>query len=96
MAPASPLVLMHSAVNRVNYSGKVAGPNQRISALMALKGVTLHSAYTMGLEDDYGSISPGKYANFTILSNNPLTIDPLLIKSIKIKGTSVEGRLFKN
>ena len=96
MAPASPLVLMHSAVNRVNYSGKVAGPNQRISALMALKGVTLHSAYTMGLEDDYGSISPGKYANFTILSQNPLTIDPLLIKSIKIKGTSVEGRLFKN
>jgi predicted amidohydrolase YtcJ len=50
----------------------------------------------MGLEDDYGSISPGKYANFTILSHNPLTIDPLLIKSIKIKGTSVEGRLFKN
>ena len=96
MAPASPLVLMHSAVNRINYANKVAGPNQRISAITALKGVTLNSAYTMGLEDDYGSISPGKYANFTILSHNPLTIDPLLIKDIEIKGTAVEGRLFKN
>ena len=54
MAPASPLVLMHSAVNRINYANKVAGPNQRISAITALKGVTLISAYTMGLEDDYG------------------------------------------
>ena len=96
MAPASPLVLMHSAVNRINYANKVAGPNQRISPLTALKGVTLNSAYTMGLEDDYGSISPGKYANFTVLSHNPLTIDPLLIKDIEIKGTAVEGRLFKN
>ena len=96
MAPASPLVLMHSAVNRINYANKVAGPNQRISAITALKGVTLNSAYTMGLEDDYGSISPGKYANFTVLSHNPLTIDPLLIKDIEIKGTAVEGRLFKN
>ena len=96
MAPASPLFLMHSAVNRINYANKVAGPNQRISAITALKGVTLNSAYTMGLEDDYGSISPGKYANFTVLSHNPLTIDPLLIKDIEIKGTAVEGRLFKN
>jgi len=95
MAPASPLVLMHSAVNRVNYADEVAGPNQRISAITALKGVTLNSAYTLGIEDNYGSITPGKFANFTILSENPLSIDPLRIDQINVEGTIVEGRLFQ-
>lgn len=95
MAPASPLALMHAAVNRINYANEVAGPNQRISSLNALKGVTLNAAYVLGLESDYGSISPGKYANFTLLEENPLTVDHLLIKDIKVKGTIVEGRLFE-
>jgi len=95
MAPASPLVLMHSAVNRINYADEVAGPSQRISPLTALKGVTLNSAYTLGIEDDYGSIIPGKFANFTILSDNPLAIDPLKIDQINVEGTIVEGRLFQ-
>ncbi|MDA9932450.1 amidohydrolase [Gammaproteobacteria bacterium] len=95
MAPASPLVLMHSAVNRINYADEVAGPNQRISALTALKGVTLNSAYTLGIEDNYGSITPGKFANFTILSENPLSINPLRIDQINVEGTIVEGRLFQ-
>ena len=95
MAPASPLVLMHSAVNRINYADEVAGPSQRISPLTALKGVTLNSAYTLGIEDDYGSIIPGKFANFTILSDNPLAIDPLKIDKINVEGTIVEGRLFQ-
>ena len=95
MAPASPLVLMHSAVNRINYADEVAGPSQRISPLTALKGVTLNSAYTLGIEDDYGSIIPGKFANFTILSDNPLAIDPLKIDQIHVEGTIVEGTLFQ-
>jgi predicted amidohydrolase YtcJ len=95
MAPASPLVLMHAAINRINYADEVAGPNQRISALTALKGVTLNSAYVLGIENDYGSISPGKYANLTVLSDNPLSIDPLKIDKINVIATIVEGRFFQ-
>ena len=94
MAPASPLVLMDAAVNRINYANKVAGPNQRIDPLTALKGVTINSAYTLGIESEYGSITPGKYANMTILSDNPLTINPLKIKDINIIGTIEEGKYF--
>ena len=94
MAPASPLVLMDASVNRINYANKVAGPNQRIDPLTALKGVTINSAYTLGIELEYGSITPGKYANMTILSDNPLTINPLKIKDINIIGTIEEGRSF--
>ena len=94
MAPASPLLLMDAAVNRINYANKVAGPDQRIDALTALKGVTINSAYTLRIESDYGSITPGKYANLTILSENPLNIDPLKIKHINVIGTIEEGRSF--
>ena len=94
MAPASPLVLMDAAVNRINYANKVAGPDQRIDALTALKGVTINSAYTLGIESSYGSITPGKYANLTILSDNPLTINPLKIKDIDIIGTVEEGKFY--
>jgi predicted amidohydrolase YtcJ len=96
MAPASPLVLMHAAVNRINYADKVAGPNQRISVLEALEGVTLNAAYTINLEKDYGSISVGKYANLTVLAENPLTINPLKIKDIEIRGTIEEGKVFRS
>ena len=92
MAPGSPLVLMHAAVNRINFANEVAGPKQRVSPLAALKGVTLHAAYIMGLENDYGSISEGKLANFTILSENPLSVNPQTIKDIEIKATIVEGK----
>jgi len=92
MAPASPLLLMHAAVNRINFANKVAGPNQRISPETALRAVTYNAAYVLGMEHDYGTISSGKYANFTLLSDNPLTIDPLKIKEIKIRSTMVEGQ----
>jgi hypothetical protein len=92
MAPGAPLHLMHSAVNRINFANNVAGPKQRVPALSALEAVTIDAAYIMGLEKDYGSISIGKLANFTILSDNPLTIDPKLIKDIEIKSTVVEGK----
>ncbi len=94
MAPAAPLILMDSAMNRLNFANKVAGPKQRITALAALKAVTLNAAHTMQLEDRYGSISIGKVANFTILDKNPLTINPLEIKNIKVQGTFSRGNYF--
>ena len=91
MAPASPLMLMHSAVNRDNFAGKVAGPNQRISKIEALRAVTINAAYVLRLEKMYGSIEIGKYANFTVLNRNPLIINSNEIKNIKILGTVLKG-----
>jgi hypothetical protein len=47
----------------------------------------------MQMEKEVGSIVPGKLANFTILAENPLTVDPLTIKDIPIWGTVQEGRV---
>ena len=91
MAPASPLMLMHAAVNRDNFAGKIAGPNQRISKIEALKAVTINAAYVLRLEKMYGSIEVGKYANFTALNQNPLMIKDNQIKDIEILGTVLKG-----
>jgi predicted amidohydrolase YtcJ len=93
MAPGQPLLLMWSGVNRVTNDGNVRGPQQRVSRLGALKAVTLNAAYSLRLDDEVGSIEPGKLANFTILAQNPVTSDPMNIKDIKVWGTVHEGRV---
>lgn len=93
MAPADPLFLMWCAVNRITTSGRVAAPEQRVSAEDALRGVTIEAAYSLKLEDEVGTISPGKRANFTVLADNPLAVDPLKIKDIAVWGTVMEGRV---
>lgn len=91
MAPADPLYLMWCGVNRITTSGRVAAPNQKVSRENAMKAVTIEAAYSLKLENQMGSIEPGKLANFTILSDNPITCDPLILKDIKVWGTVVEG-----
>ncbi|WP_241488770.1 amidohydrolase [Shimia sp. SK013] len=91
MAPGDPLFLMWCAVNRITTSGRIAGENQRVSRDGALRGVTLEAAYSLGLEADRGSIEVGKLANFTILEDNPLTVDAVTIKDIGVWGTLMEG-----
>jgi predicted amidohydrolase YtcJ len=93
MAPGQPLFLMWSAVNRVTNDGNLRGGEQRVSRLGALKAVTLNAAYSLQLENEVGSIEPGKLANFTVLADNPITCDPLKIKDISVWGTVLEGRV---
>ena len=92
MAPADPLYLMWCGVNRITTSGRVAAPDQKVSREGALKAVTIEAAYSLKMEDQIGSIQAGKLANFSILSDNPVTCDPLKIKDITVWGTVVEGK----
>lgn len=94
MAPASPLVLIDSAVNRINMAGKIAGPKQRINVVQALESVTKNSAYILGVEKNYGTISEGKYANITLLDKNPLIVKKENLKEINVVGTIIEGQYF--
>ena len=87
MAPADPLFLMHCAVNRQTFSGRIAAPDQRVSRLGALKAVTLEAAFSLQMEEQVGSIVPGKLANLTILNDDPVDCDSSLIKDIVVWGT---------
>jgi predicted amidohydrolase YtcJ len=92
VTPVNPLMLVWDAVNRLTSSGKVLGPDQRIPVEAALRAVTLDAAWQNFEQDRKGSIEPGKLADFVVLSDNPLTIDPVKIRDIKVLETIVGGR----
>lgn len=80
------------AVNRITKNGVLIGEEERISPLDALKAVTIHAAYQYFEEDQKGSLKEGKYADFVILSHNPLTVPVEEIKDIKVLETIKEGK----
>jgi predicted amidohydrolase YtcJ len=92
MAPAEPLTLVWAAVNRIGSDGEVWGPDQRLSLDLALRAVTLEAAWSLGLEEEIGSIRPGKRADFTVLGADPHEVEPEAIRDIPIWGTVLDGR----
>lgn len=96
MAPAKPLLLAWCAVNRLTMSGKVAGPEERISVQEALKAITINAAYALQKEKEIGSIVPGKLADLTIIEQDPLSIAPEKLKDIPVWGVVFEGKVFQN
>ncbi len=84
--------VMSATVNRVSRSGKVMGPDERLSPLEALKTITLWGAYQHFEEKTKGSLEVGKLADMVILDRNPLTVDPMSIKDIKVVETIKEGK----
>ena len=92
VTPMSPLQAVWSGVNRVTRSGKVLGPEQRVTPLEALRAVTIDAAWQNFEGDIKGSIESGKLADFVVLDENPLTIDPMKIRDIPVLETIVGGR----
>jgi predicted amidohydrolase YtcJ len=95
VTPLGQLHTMWCAVNRVTPSGLVLGEQERISPSSALRAVTLGSAYQLHLDAEFGTIECAKAADFTVLEDNPLTVDPMEIKDIGVWGTVVAGTPFE-
>ena len=90
----APLFTAWCAVNRLTASGRVLGPAERLTVAEALHAVTLGAAYTLKLDTEIGSIETGKRADFAILEDDPLSVDPAALKDITVWGTVVGGRVF--
>ena len=84
-------MLVWCSVNRTTKEGKTLGPEQRISAYAALRAVTIDAAWQNFEERTKGSIEVGKLADFVVLAENPLSVEPARIKDIRILETIVGG-----
>ncbi|WP_260446936.1 amidohydrolase [Chryseobacterium lactis] len=91
VTPPDLITAVYAAVNRKTRSGMILGPNERITPLEALKAITINGAYQLQEENKKGSIKAGKLADFVILDQNPLTINPENLRSIKVLETIKEG-----
>lgn len=46
------------------------------------------------MDDEIGSIEAGKRADFAVLEQDPLTVDPMDLKEIPVWGTVMGGKKF--
>ena len=91
MAPMEPLTLAWTAVNRVTSQGSKFSQDQRVDVYTALQAITINAARVLNLENEIGSIELGKNANFVLLDENPLKMEPITLKDIKVLGTVYRG-----
>jgi predicted amidohydrolase YtcJ len=85
---------MYAAVTRQDLAGRPAGgwrPEHRFTRLEALKSYTIWAAWAMFAEKRQGSLAPGKLADFTVLSADPLTCPAEEIKNIQALRTVIGG-----
>lgn len=95
MAPSQPLLLAWSAINRVTADGNSFRDDLKITAYQGMQAITKNAAIIMGTDDIMVTIEGGKLANFTILDENPLAVDSLHIKYIKIHVAVYKGKMRK-
>ena len=89
--PFDPRMAIQGMVTRTGWDGKTWGANQRISVEEALRVNTINGAYNSHEEAIKGSITPGKLADFVVLSEDLFTVDQDKIKDIQIVRTVVGG-----
>ncbi len=92
VAPLDQMMMLWSAVNRVSRAGAQIGPGQRVTAYEGLKSMTEWAAEQYGEQDSKGTLEPGKLADLVILDRDPLQVEPMAIRDIKIVETLKEGR----
>ena len=74
-------------------TGEVLGPEQCLSVEQAIRSYTINGAWQDHQEQVRGSIEVGKLADFTVIGENILAVDPNKIHETPILYTIVDGRI---
>lgn len=96
VAPLSPMWSIYAAATRATLDGKNPEgwvPEQKLTVAEAVEAYTVGSAYAEFQEKEKGSITPGKLADFVVLSDNIFKIPPAQIKNVKVEATYLGGKL---
>src|SRR5690606_1871034 len=90
----SPFLTFYAAVARQDLDGYPEGGYQMKDALSreeTLKGMTIWAAYSNFEENEKGSIAPGKFADFVILSDDIMTIPTKEIPNVRAEQVFLGG-----
>ncbi|MDP9468744.1 MAG: amidohydrolase family protein, partial [Chloroflexota bacterium] len=87
-----PLIGIYTAVTRADLDGGDPWmPHQAVDLPTAIHAYTLAGAYANFCEGDRGSITPGKYADLIVLSDDLFAIPASRIPNTKVELTTVGG-----
>jgi predicted amidohydrolase YtcJ len=95
VAPLDPLTGIEAAMLRRTLDGKNPDgwyPEQRVTVEQALTAYTVANAYAGFQDDRLGQLKPGYLADFAVLDQNLLAIDPARIAASKVLRTIVDGK----
>ncbi len=87
MEPLSPMLGIQDAVQRASF------PEQRLTVEEAIRMYTADAAYCSGEDNVKGSIEEGKFADLTVLSEDPFTVGAKKIRDISIEMTIINGKI---
>ncbi|KAJ8593060.1 amidohydrolase 3 [Rhizopogon salebrosus TDB-379] len=94
----NPLSGFYAAVTRLSPEGESPKgpsgwfPEQRLTRMEALRGMTIDAAYASFTEASLGSLVPGKRADYVVLSQDIMTVPAGRILSTKVQATVIDGR----
>lgn len=94
--PINPIASFFASVTRQTLKGEPEGgyePAEKMTREQALKSYTLDAAYGAFQEKILGSIEVGKLADFTILSQDIMTVPDNQILSTKVEMTIFGGKI---
>jgi len=92
--PLNPWETVYAAVTRGENEGvelAILSEKEKITVQEALHLYTYGSAVAIGEEKRLGTLEPGKYADFIVVDEDPMTIPPEEVRRIKVLGTYVGG-----
>jgi predicted amidohydrolase YtcJ len=90
--PLDPLACFYTTVTRRTRTGSAFEVDQKLSREDALRTYTINAAYAAFEEDVKGTIEEGKYADFTILSDDLLRISDEELLNLEVLQTIVGGK----
>ncbi|MFO8057494.1 MAG: amidohydrolase [bacterium] len=90
-----PLLCIYYAVTRKNKAGDTGplNPDECFTPYEALYAYTMGSAYAEFMEDEKGSITEGKLADMTVLSEDLTAVPHETIKDIRVDMTITGGKV---
>ena len=88
----NPFLHVWAAVTRTSDAG-VFEPEQAVTVDEALRMLTIWSARAQGEDAVKGSLEPGKYADFVVVSEDVTRIPPARIRDVQVLSTVVGGQV---
>ena len=94
LVPSDPVAFSHLVACglTLTFTFLRLGPGSASGSGHCITGMTSDPAYASFTDDILGSISPGKFADFVVLSQDIMTIAPRKVLGTHVVATVIDGR----